>query len=273
MSQESANRVEETYSTPEGSPTISESTDKQTGASGTGGSGTATGVLGPDNIAVPSGGGTTTGATSESQVKNNAVNKVTENRTIPAGAITRQTVSVALNSKAATGLKVSEISALVSAAAGINTTRGDKLSVEGVPFSTTGATTAAQALNAAAKAAEADRLTGIITTAIITAGVVLPVLVILFLLRRRSRRRNEEEEGLLSEMLNAPTVPMQLPVARSASQLQAPVSTTQSLESAPISPSASEAASRRADIEAFAQRDPQKTAEYLRSMMDDRQPA
>ncbi|HXD62168.1 MAG TPA: flagellar basal-body MS-ring/collar protein FliF [Lacisediminihabitans sp.] len=273
MSQESANRVEETYSTPEGSPTISESTDKQTGASGTGGSGTATGVLGPDNIAVPSGGGTTTGATSESQVKNNAVNKVTENRTIPAGAITRQTVSVALNSKAATGLKVSEISALVSAAAGINTTRGDKLSVEVVPFSTTGATTAAQALNAAAKAAEADRLTGIITTAIITAGVVLPVLVILFLLRRRSRRRNEEEEGLLSEMLNAPTVPMQLPVARSASQLQAPVSTTQSLESAPISPSASEAASRRADIEAFAQRDPQKTAEYLRSMMDDRQPA
>jgi flagellar M-ring protein FliF len=273
MSQESANRVEETYSTPEGSPTISESTDKQTGASGTGGSGTATGVLGPDNIAVPSGGGTTTGATSESQVKNNAVNKVTENRTIPAGAITRQTVSVALNSKAATGLKVSEISALVSAAAGINTTRGDKLSVEVVPFRTTGATTAAQALNAAAKAAEADRLTGIITTAIITAGVVLPVLVILFLLRRRSRRRNEEEEGLLSEMLNAPTVPMQLPVARSASQLQAPVSTTQSLESAPISPSASEAASRRADIEAFAQRDPQKTAEYLRSMMDDRQPA
>jgi flagellar M-ring protein FliF len=273
MSQESAKRVEETYSTPEGSPTISESTDQQTGASGTGGSGTATGVLGPDNIAVPSGGGTTTGATSESQVKNNAVNKVTENRTIPAGAITRQTVSVALNSKAATGLKVSEISALVSAAAGINTTRGDKLSVEVVPFSTTGATTAAQALNAAAKAAEADRLTGIITTAIITAGVVLPVLVILFLLRRRSRRRNEEEEGLLSEMLNAPTVPMQLPVARSASQLQAPVSTTQSLESAPISPSASEAASRRADIEAFAQRDPQKTAEYLRSMMDDRQPA
>ncbi|WP_349899723.1 flagellar basal-body MS-ring/collar protein FliF [Parafrigoribacterium soli] len=272
MSQESANRVEETYSTPDGSPTLSESTDKQTGASGSGGSGSA-GVLGPDNIAVPNGSGTTTGGTSQSQIKNNALNKITENRTIPAGAMTRQTVSVALNSKAATGLKVSEISALVSAAAGINTTRGDKVSVEVVPFSTTGATTAAQALGAAAKAAEADRLTGIITTAIITVGVLIPVLVILFLLRRSRRRRNEEEEGLLSEMLNAPTVPMQLPQARSASQLQAPVSTAQLLEGAPTAPSSSEAASRRADIEAFAQRDPQKTAEYLRSMMDDRQPA
>ncbi|MDQ1526671.1 MAG: hypothetical protein QOG18_1284, partial [Microbacteriaceae bacterium] len=28
---------------------------------------------------------------------------------------------------------------------------------------------------------------------------------------------------------------------------------------------------KRADIEAFAERDPQRTAEYLRSLMDDRQ--
>jgi flagellar M-ring protein FliF len=273
MSQESASRVEETYSTPDGSPALSESTDKQTGASGTGGSDTATGVLGPDNIAVPSGSGTTTGATSETQVKNNALNKVTENRTIPAGAITRQTVSVALNSKAATGLKVSEISALVSAAAGINTTRGDKVSVEVVPFSTTAAATASAALGAAAKSADADRMNSLITTGIIVAGAVLLLLVLLFLMRRRNRRRTEEEEGLLSEMLNAPTVPMQLPAARSASQLGAPVSTTQALEDGPDGPFTGEAASRRSEIEAFAQRDPQKTAEYLRSMMDDRQPA
>src|SRR6185312_9967541 len=45
LSQESANRVQETYSTPDGSPTLSESTDKQIGATGTGGTG-ATGVLG-----------------------------------------------------------------------------------------------------------------------------------------------------------------------------------------------------------------------------------
>lgn len=272
MSQESANRVEETYSTPDGSPTLSESTDKQTGASGTGDTG-ATGVLGPDNIAVPSNSGTSTGASSETQVKNNALNKVTENRTIPAGAITRQTVSVALNSKAATGLKVSEISALVSAAAGINTTRGDKVSVEVVPFSTTAAATATAALGAAAKAADADRMNSIITTGIIVAGAVLSLLLLLFLMRRRNRRRDTEDEGLLSEMLNAATVPMQLPAARSASQLSTPVSTAQALGEGPDGPLNSDASSRRAEIEAFAQRDPQKTAEYLRSMMDDRQPA
>ncbi len=272
MSQESANRVEETYSTPNGSPTLSESTNKQIGATGTGGTG-ATGVLGPDNLAVPSVTGTSTGASSESQVKNNALNKVTENRTIPAGAITRQTVSVALNSKAATGLKVSEISALVSAAAGIDTTRGDKVSVEVVPFSTTAAATANAALGAAAKAAEADRMSGIITTAIITAGVVAILLVLLLLVRRRNRRRSAEEETLLSEMLTAQTVPMQLPPVRSASQLDATASTMQALGDGPDGPAMSSAVSRRADIEAFAQRDPQKTAEYLRSMMDDRQPA
>ncbi|MEO8907846.1 MAG: flagellar basal-body MS-ring/collar protein FliF [Microbacteriaceae bacterium] len=274
MSQESANRVEETYSTPDGSPTLSESTDKQTGASGTGTGGTgATGVLGPDNIAVPSATGTTTGASSDTQVKNNALNKVTENRTIPAGAITRQTVSVALNSKAASGLKVSEISALVSSAAGINTTRGDKVSVEVVPFSTTAAATAAAALGAAAKAADADRMSSLITTGIITLGVVTVLLVLFLLTRRRNRRRDAEEESLLSEMLNAPTVPMQLPPVRSASQLAAPISTTQTLGEGPDGPLNSESSSRRAEIEAFAERDPQKTAEYLRSMMDDRQPA
>jgi flagellar M-ring protein FliF len=65
---------------------------------------------------------------------------------------------------------------------------------------------------------------------------------------------------------------MQLPAMRSASQLGAPASTTQTLEGGPVAPADSDAVNRRAEIEAFAQRDPQKTAEYLRSMMDDRQP-
>jgi flagellar M-ring protein FliF len=271
MSQESANRVEETYSTPDGSPAISESINKQATGAGSGGAG-ATGVLGPDNIAVP-GGTTGTGTAAESQVKNNAINKVTENRTIPAGAITRQTVSVALNSSAATGLKVSEISALVSSAAGINTTRGDKVSVEVVPFNKAGGATAAQALTAAQDAANADRLNSIITTGIITAGVVIPIVLALLLLRRRTRRREEESEGLLSDMLNAATVPMQLPAQRVASQLPS-ASSAHPLELGPDGgPYPSDANSRRADIEAFAERDPQKTAEYLRGLMDDRQPA
>ncbi|MEO7078795.1 MAG: flagellar basal-body MS-ring/collar protein FliF [Rhodococcus sp. (in: high G+C Gram-positive bacteria)] len=273
MSQESANRIEETYTTPDGRPALSESINKQaSGANGNGGAG-ATGVLGPDNIAVPGGTTTGSGTAAESQVKNNAINKVTENRTIPAGAITRQTVSVALNSTAATGLKVSEISALVSTAAGINTTRGDKVSVEVVPFNKGGGATASQALKAATEAASADRMNSLITTGIITGGIVVPIVLALLLLRRRSGRRDEESEDLLSDMLNGATVPMQLPAQRVASQLPS-ASTAQSLESLPGGGQyPGDDNSRRADIEALAERDPQKTAEYLRGMMDDRQPA
>ncbi|MEO6944438.1 MAG: hypothetical protein ABI053_06985, partial [Lacisediminihabitans sp.] len=77
---------------------------------------------------------------------------------------------------------------------------------------------------------------------------------------------------LLSDMLNAPTVPMQLPAQRVASQLPS-ASTAHALELGSDGPFPGDANSRRADIEAFAERDPQKTAEYLRSLMDDRQPA
>ena len=62
-------------------------------------------MLGPDNIAVPSGTANGNGTfNSESATKDNAVDKVTEQRTIPAGAINRQTVSVALNKDAGRGV-------------------------------------------------------------------------------------------------------------------------------------------------------------------------
>ena len=50
---------------------------------------------------------------SESSTKDNAVDKVTEQRTIPAGAINRQTVSVALNSDAVGGVSANEVRSLV----------------------------------------------------------------------------------------------------------------------------------------------------------------
>jgi flagellar M-ring protein FliF len=262
VSQESANRVEDTYSTPTGAPALNESSTVQNDGSGSAtGGGTAAGVLGPDNIAVPNptptAGGTAGGAAST--VKNNALNHVTETRQIPAGAINRQTVSVALNSKATSGLKTSDITALVSAAAGIDTARGDTVSVKTVSFNQVGASTASKALADAAAAATADNVKSIITTGIITAGIVVPIILLLLMLRRRSRRRDDDDGELLSEILNAQTVPMQLPGFTPPSQLTAN----------PYTPG--DADQKRADIEAFAERDPQRTAEYLRSLMDDRQ--
>lgn len=261
VSTESAQRTEETYTSPENAPSLSETTKKETYA---GSGGPAAGVLGPDNIAVPNGANGNGTFDSESATRDNAVDKATEQRTIPAGAITRQTVSVALNSDAVGDVSATEIRNLVNAAAGINATRGDLVNVEMIPFSTASATEAAKAIQEAKDAALADQLTGIIRTSIICAAIVAGA-IILFTLLRRSRMRAAELEDAEADSLaleassfpialesSAPAVPKQLGPAPD-----------------PDSPEI-EMERRRAEIEALAERDPQKTADYLRSLMDDR---
>jgi flagellar M-ring protein FliF len=136
-----------------------------------------------------------------------------------------------------------------------------------VSFNGAGAKAAAEALAEAEKAAADDRLTGIIQTAILAGGVVLIFVLGLFVYARRSSRQTREaiELGELSETrpaldsgmpfgLDAPTVPLIVTPAPEMSEHVRP-------------------ASRRAEIDALAARDPQRTAEVLRSLMDDRQPA
>jgi flagellar M-ring protein FliF len=265
VSTESAQRTEESYASPTNAPSLSETTQKET-YSGTGGN-SAAGVLGPDNIAVPNGANGNGTFNSESSTKDNAVDKVTEQRTIPAGAINRQTVSVAVNSDAVSNVSAAELRSMVNAAAGIDTKRGDAVSVQLVPFSKAGATEAAKAIQEAKDAAAADQLTGIIRTSIIGAAIVAAA-IIAFALFRRGRKRAAENAELEAEQADtaaleasafpialepaAPTIPMQLdPV---------PDPTGPELE----------AERRRQEIESLAERDPQKTAEFLRSLMEER---
>lgn len=266
VSTESAQRTEESFTAPTNAPSLSETTQKET-YTGSGSGGNA-GVLGPDNIAVPNGTNGNGTFNSESSTKDNAVDKVTEQRTIPAGAINRQTVSVALNSDAVGGVSANEIRNLVNAAAGIDVKRGDSVSVEMVPFSKAGATEAAKALQEAKDAAAADQLTSIIRTSLI-AGAIVAAAIIAFALFRRGRKRAAElaaleqdteslefEAGAFPIALEqaAPTVPMQLDPVPDPTPDPAEV----------------EADRRRAEIEALAERDPQRTAEFLRSLMDDK---
>ncbi|MDQ4138675.1 MAG: flagellar M-ring protein FliF, partial [Actinomycetota bacterium] len=168
VSNETAQRVEESYTVPEGQPALSESTTTES-YSGSG-SGTDTGVLGPDNIAVPSGEGDGS-YVNESETKNNAIDKVTETTSIPAGAISRQTVSVAVDSDAVTGINEQTISNLVSAAAGVQPNRGDQVTVEIASFSTATADAAAQALAEAQAAEQQESLLRSITTAAIVVAI------------------------------------------------------------------------------------------------------
>ena len=296
LDQSSGTKVTESFSQPTSGPiALNESgTTEQygSGADGANGAG-ATGVLGPDNIAVPSGtaaDGTTTAAAgdggyvNESTTKNNAVDKVTENLNVPSGEVSRQTVSVALNSAAANGVNMQSVRDLVSAAAGIDAARGDTVQVAQVDFDTSAADAAAAALKASDAAAASEAMWGTIRTVGIVAALAIAAIVGLIVFARRSRRQDREDVDLgeLAPQNGAQTwdatMPLSLDDAVATSRLTLPgmgEAKTELLDvDAPTpSPEFVSAERRRAEIDAMAERDPGKTAELLRGLMDDRQPA
>jgi flagellar M-ring protein FliF len=265
VSTESAERIEESFTTPENGPALNESSTVES-YEGTGG-GTAAGVLGPDNIAVPNGGNGQGSFNSETSTRNNAVNKVTESRVIPAGAINRQSVSVALNEAVAGDVSVARVSDLVAVAAGIDADRGDEVTVQVVPFNTAGAEAAAEALKAAEEAATMEQIMSIVRTAIIALAIILPIVLALILYARRNRSQQREaiELGELHQTHSALDA-MTLPI-----ELEAPAETAV-LEPLPA-PAPTDIDRKRAEIGSLAERDPARTAEVLRGLMDDRQRA
>lgn len=268
----SAQQTSETYAGVQGAPPLSQSTtsEKYRGT----GSGNGSGVLGPDNIAVPGGAGGAGGNGSYDSTKDtrdNAVNKVTEQRTIPAGTLKRQSVSVAVSAKAASNLNLQNLTALVSAAAGIDTKRGDVLSMQVLPFSTAAADQAKAAL-AQQQAADQAQASQQLVTTLIWAGVLLLVAVAVLILWLRARRRAVREpvdlEGeLLADepgAIEAADPTMVLPVLK-VQDLGVP-------ELPGPSPEVLDAERRRAQVSRLGASEPLKTAELLRGLMDERQP-
>ncbi|MDQ4504070.1 flagellar basal-body MS-ring/collar protein FliF [Sinomonas sp. ASV322] len=278
INQESAQQKSETFSSSKDTAPLSQSskTEKYTGSGGSG----ASGVLGPDNIAVPSGGGPTAaggvggtgGGTYDSttDTRDNAINKVTEDRTVPAGALKRQSVSVAVNQAAANGLNLQNLNALVSAAAGIDTARGDVLSMQVVPFSTASADQAKAAL-AQAQADDAAKAQAAMWTNIMWAAIaLLAILAGALLMWLRSRRGTVREPldvgaSIVFDEIEEPIAieapaTAALPVAEHLPALPDPAAEVLDAER------------RRAQIDRLGATDPQKTAEYLRGLMDERQP-
>ncbi len=258
VSNQTTERLEESYTTPEGGPALSETSTSES-YQGTGGG--VSGVLGPDNIAVPAGEGGEGTFSSETSTRNNAVNKVTESVVIPAGSVDRQTVSVALDREAAAGIDLAGLKELVAVAAGIDPERGDAIAVEVLPFTNGAAAQAAAALQAAEEAAAAERTAAIVTAAIVAAAIALPLMLALVLWFRRSRRHSEPVDlGDLQSMKQA--------------ELKSAAPTVSMPAAAPSPPAgdigATDVDRRRAEIGALAQQDPVRTAEYLRGLMDDR---
>ena len=279
MDQASTDRVKESFTSPEGAPALNESstTEKTTGGTGNG-----TGVLGPDNIAVPNGGGVT-GSSSESETatKNNAIDKVTENTLIPAGTLQRQSLAVAVDTAAAAQIDAATLTEMVSTAAGINRERGDTVSMRVVPFSTAQADAAQAAIDAAKAEAEAAATAQNWRNIMIGALVFLALLIAAVLYARKNRRQVRElvdlgEQGpSMVSVIKAPIEPAQLEPAplEPAPLLPEPVTTALPVLSAPAAVPVSESTdtdTKRASLEALAGSDPHKAASLIRSLLDDR---
>lgn len=285
MNQNTGTKTSESYAAPTSGPVAlnESSTTEQYGAgSGAGGAG-ATGVLGPDNIAVPNGtasSGTGNDYKNESATKNNAVDHTTETTQIPAGALENQSISVALNSKAASvqNANLQSINDLVSRAAGVDTNRGDKVAVAMMDFDTTAAAQAAAALKAQQQADQQASLWATIRTAGIVIGSLLALIAIMWVIARRARRQ-EREAVDLGELDAFAGETFQLPLAVDEPEaLRAGDAPTVALPTLPVDDAPTEllttedisAERRRQEIQSLAERDPKRTAELLRGLLDDR---
>ncbi len=266
-------RVEETYTPAEGAPPLTEQTrtDRQNGSSSN------AGVLGPDNIAVPSADGDGTSESTETS-KTNAVNKSTQSTSTPAGSLLRQSVSVAIDSGAGGDLSAAQLSDLVETAAGIDTDRGDSIAVELVSFNQTSSEAAQTALQAAKEAEGAERQAVLLNTIIIAAAIAIPLLAGLAALIMRARRRSSAATEFDQLFGDRPPALSALDAGATAAIDQSPTTPLAFLETTPDpepepdpEPAQVSLERRRAEIDSLTRQDPKRTADLLRTLIDDRQ--
>lgn len=245
-------RTTETHTTDPELPPVSESTaiEDYTGVA----QGDA-GVLGPDGAAVPTGDGAGN-YHNESSTVNNPVNTVTEQLTTAPGSVRRQSVSVVVSEDAAADLDLAELETAVAAAAGVDTERGDVVSVTRMTFDTTAAEQAQEALAAADEQATAERSADLIKTAGIGGGILL-LLVLAVVMGIRASRRARREALDLGEL--------ELVEMRKAEAIEAAAATRALPAAASVNPDP--AAGRREDIMALAAEQPAEVAEVLRGWL------
>lgn len=247
-------RTSESFTAKPSTPPLASSTTEEKYS---GGSTSVGGVLGPDNIAVPSGTNGGSGAyVKTSQDVTNAVDKVTEHQTTAPGSVKRQSVSVVISQEAGAGLDLTQIQQMVSAAAGLDPARGDVVSVTRMAFDTTTAAQATAALAAADAAAKTAGTRKLITNGAVALVVVLAVGLMLVSAARRSKRARREALDLGA---------LDLLEAKQAAIIEA--TTHLPALTAAHSPVMDEMAAKREDVLALAAEQPAEVAETLRGWL------
>lgn len=180
---------------PDGEPlAIQDSTKNETY---TGAAGAVAGVLGPDSQPA-TGGGDTDYSLDEADVQY-ALNRVVESTNTAPGAIEKLSVAVMVDEEKVPAELLTNLDALVAAAAGIDPERGDVLALDRMPFDTSIADRAAEEIEAAEQAEAAAASRAMIQN--IAFGVfLLVVLLVAFLLHRRAAKQRRKRAELLAEL-------------------------------------------------------------------------
>ena len=184
LSQKNSTSVTHQYN--QGTPPVSQSSSSE---SYSGAGAPVGGVLGPTGTTTTSGGGNSTYNKTDS-TQDNSVDTTTTTAVEPPGTIKRLTVSVVMDGRVAGNINPQQVQSLVGNAVGLDTTRGDAITVASMPFDTSAAKQAAQELAAAKAADQQAQMWSLIKTGAIGLGI----LVVILLVWLRSRRRGEIEE-------------------------------------------------------------------------------
>jgi len=258
---DSAEATTERFLPPEdGVLPLSETVDTETYTGA--GSGEA-GVLGPDNILVPNGAGGESAYGKESRTVNNAVGKVTERVVSAPGDVQRLSVSVVVDRDAVARTDMLALQDTVSAAVGLDATRGDVVSVTQMPFDVGDAEAVAAELEAA-QAAEADAGTQQLIWNAVLAGLVLLVVIITVVLGLRRRKQVDPVDlGLYEPMLQPEPEPAELPRVPAPRAVLPPAPAPEDEQFAALQ-------QRRDEVIDLVDREPEEVAELLRSWLADR---
>lgn len=167
---------------PEDPYVLVEKSSREIYGSEAGGADGATGVLGPDgvvadNITDPDAIAEATDYYKDDIDTQFAIDRIVEQTTETPGEVTRLNVAVVLDEATVTEDQVTEIQAMIEAAAGVQAERGDSVVVSLLPFDTSAATAAEELAAAEAAAASSSQMMGMIRTI----AILLVILIALFL--------------------------------------------------------------------------------------------
>ena len=177
------------------------------------------GTLGTTQTSTSASASATPGKYSKTSVTvDNALGTVTKTTENSPGALQSLSVAVMLDSTVK-GLNVAKIANLVKSGVGFNSTRGDQLSVQAVPFDNSAQKQATLAANAAAKAAAAKASQAKLISLAKQGGLALLVLIALIWVwlggRKRKKNAAEPNDDILpsyeddDDLLSGPATPAQ----------------------------------------------------------------